>query len=215
VAADPFEAFARRAFRGGLGGIKSERRLLDFFADEGAAEVFRPAPADGLGFRAFGEHEEGHVSPAAGLVEDLPVGRLVVGPDRLEGREFLPAGHARDGEPLPVGVLPDPDRAADEAGRIGVSFKSVVVDEGGLVLVGAVIAGAGGDGTKTLDGGDERDAALFGVVLGSCLLKTKAWTWRRRGSRRRLRAQWINKANSSSVVSLATVRRMRARSRGL
>jgi len=44
---------------------------------------------------------------------------------------------------------------------------------------------------------------------------TKAWTWRRSGSRRRLRAQWMKSANSSSVVSSATVRRMRARSRGL
>jgi hypothetical protein len=38
---------------------------------------------------------------------------------------------------------------------------------------------------------------------------------RRSGSRRRLRAQWMKSANSSSVVSVATVRRMRARSRGL
>jgi hypothetical protein len=35
VTADPFEAFPRRAFRGGLGGVQGERRLLDFFADEG------------------------------------------------------------------------------------------------------------------------------------------------------------------------------------
>ena len=82
--------------------MQVEHRLLDFFADESVAEVFRPALADGLRFRAFGEHEEGHVSPAAGLVEGLAVGRLVVGPDGLEGREFLPAGDARDGEPLPV-----------------------------------------------------------------------------------------------------------------
>jgi hypothetical protein len=123
VAADPFEAFARRAFRGGLGGIEGERRLLDLFADEGVAEVFRPALADGLRFCAFGEHEEGHIRPAAGLVEDLAVGRLVVDPDRLEGREFVPAGHARDREPLPAGVLPDPDRATDEAGRIGLGFE--------------------------------------------------------------------------------------------
>jgi hypothetical protein len=71
TAADPIEAFARRSFRGGLGGIESKRRLLDFFPDEGVAEVFRPALADGLRFRAFGEHEERHVSPAARLVEDL------------------------------------------------------------------------------------------------------------------------------------------------
>jgi hypothetical protein len=71
TAADPIEAFARRSFRGGLGGIESKRRLLDFFPDEGVAEVFRPALADGLRFWAFGEHEERHVSPAARLVEDL------------------------------------------------------------------------------------------------------------------------------------------------
>jgi hypothetical protein len=65
---DPFEAFAGRAFRGGSGGMQAERRLLDLFADESVAEVFRPALADGLRFRAFGEHEEGHISPAAGLV---------------------------------------------------------------------------------------------------------------------------------------------------
>jgi Type I phosphodiesterase / nucleotide pyrophosphatase len=52
-------------------------------------------------------------------------------------------------------------------------------------------------------------------LFGSCLWKTKAWTWRRSGSRRRLRAQWMKSANSSSVVSSATVRRTRARSRGL
>jgi hypothetical protein len=61
-----------------------------------------------------------------GLVEDLAVGRLVVDPDRLEGREFLPTRDARDGEPLPVGVLPDPDRATDEAGGVGVGFESVL-----------------------------------------------------------------------------------------
>jgi len=88
-------------------GLRMKRRLLDFFPDEGIAEVFRPALADGLRFRAFGEHEERHVSLAAGLVEDLALGRLVVDPDRLDGREFLPAGDARDGEPLPVRVLPD------------------------------------------------------------------------------------------------------------
>jgi uncharacterized protein (DUF2336 family) len=107
--------------------------------------------------------------------------------------------------------LPDPDGAADEAGGVGVGFEGVVGNEAGLVLVGAVIARPGGDGTETLDRGDEREAALFRV----CLWKTKAWTCRRSGSRRRLRAQWMNNANSSSVVSLATVRRMRARSRGL
>jgi hypothetical protein len=64
-----------------------------------------------------------------------------------------------------VGVLPDPDRAADEAGRIGLGFESVVVDKAWLVFVGAVIAGAGGDDAKTFDGRDEREAALFGVLL--------------------------------------------------
>ena len=73
------EAFAGRPFRGRLSGMESERRLFDFFPD-GVAEVLRPALADGLRFRAFSEHGEGHVSPAAGLVEDLPVGRLVVDP---------------------------------------------------------------------------------------------------------------------------------------
>jgi hypothetical protein len=58
VAADPFEAFARRPFRGGLGRIKNERRLLDFFSDEGVAEVLGPALTDGLRFCAFGEHED-------------------------------------------------------------------------------------------------------------------------------------------------------------
>ena len=165
VAADPFEAFARRAFRGRLGGMQGKRRLLDLFADEGVAEVLRPPFADGLRFRAFGEHQEGHVSPAAGFVEGLAIGRLVVDPDRLDGREFVPARHARDGEPLSVRVLPDPDGTADEAGRIGVGFEGVVNNEGGFVLVGAVIARPGGDGTKTLDRGDEREAALFRVLL--------------------------------------------------
>jgi hypothetical protein len=118
-----------------------------------------------LRFRAFGEHQEGHVSPAAGFVEGLAIGRLVVNPDRLEGREFVPARHTRDGEPLPVRELPDPDRAADEAGRIGVRLEGVVSNEGGLVLVGAVIARAGGDGAKALNRGDEREAALFRVLL--------------------------------------------------
>ena len=53
---------------------------------------------------------------------------------------------------MSVRVLPDPDRATDEAGRIGLVFKGVVVDERGLVLVGAVIARAGGDGAKAFDG---------------------------------------------------------------
>ena len=97
-------------------------------------------------FRAFGEHEEGHVRPAAGLVENPAVGRLVIDPDRLEGREFLPAGDARDGEPLPACKLPDPDRATDEAGWVGVGFERVVGNEAGLVPVGAVIARASGDG---------------------------------------------------------------------
>jgi hypothetical protein len=66
------------------------------------AEVLRPALADGVGFRAFGEQQEGYVRPAAGLVEDVAVGRLVVGPEGE--REFVPAGHARDRETLPVGV---------------------------------------------------------------------------------------------------------------
>src|SRR5664279_3213259 len=54
TAADPFEAFTGRAFCGRLGGIDGERCLLDLFPDEGVAEVFRPALADGLRFRAFG-----------------------------------------------------------------------------------------------------------------------------------------------------------------
>jgi hypothetical protein len=156
---------ARRRFRGGLGRIQGERCLLNLLADKSVAEVLRPALADGLRLRAFGEHEEGHISPAAGLVEDLAVGRLVVDPDRLKGREFLPAGHARDRKPLAVGVLPDPDGAADEAGRFVVGFEGVIADEGGLVFVGAVIARAGGDGAKAFDGGDERKAALFRVVF--------------------------------------------------
>ena len=55
--------------------------------------------------------------------------------------------------------------ATDEAGRIGVSFEDVVDKDAGFVLVGAVIARAGGDGAKTFDGGDEGEAALFRVVL--------------------------------------------------
>jgi hypothetical protein len=35
---------------------------------------------------------------------------------RSSGQPLLPAGDARDREPLPVGVLPDPDGATDEAG---------------------------------------------------------------------------------------------------
>jgi hypothetical protein len=58
-AADPLEAFARRPFRGGLGGMQVEHCLLDLLANEGVAEVFRSALADGLGFRAFGEHRKG------------------------------------------------------------------------------------------------------------------------------------------------------------
>jgi hypothetical protein len=88
-----------RSFRRRLGRIKNERCLLDLLADEGVAEVFRPVLAEGLRFRVFGQHEEGHVSPAAGLVEDLAVGRLDVAPDRFDRREFVS------------------DRAADEAGR--------------------------------------------------------------------------------------------------
>jgi hypothetical protein len=101
----PFEAFARRPLCVFLGGMQIERLLVDFFADESVAEVFRPALAYGLGFRAFGEHEKRHVSPAARFVEDLAVARLVVDPDRLDGHEFVPACDARDWEPLPVGVL--------------------------------------------------------------------------------------------------------------
>lgn len=48
-------------------------------------------------------------------------------------------------------VLPDPDRAADEAGWIGVGFEGVVSNEAGRVLVGAVIARADGVGTETFD----------------------------------------------------------------
>jgi hypothetical protein len=165
--------------------MQGECRLLDFFPDEGVAEVFRPTLANGLGFRAFGEHQERHVRPAAALVEDLAVGRLVVDPDRLERREFVPARHTRDREPLPVGVLPYPDRAADETGRVRVGFESIVADEGGLVFVGAVIAGAGGDGAETFDRGDERETALFRVLL----MEDEGVDLRRRGSRRRLRAQ--------------------------
>ena len=108
-------------------------------------------------------------------------------------------------------VLPDPDGATDEAGWIGVGFESVVGNEAGLVLVGAVIAGACGGGAKAFDGVTRERRRFF----GSFLLKMKAWTWGRRGSRRSLHAQWMKNANSLSVVSLATVRRMRARSRGL
>jgi hypothetical protein len=54
-----------------------------------------------------------------------------------------------------VRVLPDPDRATDEAGRIGVGFERVVADEGGLVFIRAVIARAGGDGADAFDRGDE------------------------------------------------------------
>jgi hypothetical protein len=44
VAADPFETFARRPFRRRLGGIKDERCLVDFLADEGITEVFLGQP---------------------------------------------------------------------------------------------------------------------------------------------------------------------------
>jgi hypothetical protein len=64
-----------------------------------------------------------------------------------------------------VRVLPDPDRATDEAGWIGLGFESVVGHECGLIFVGAVIAGAGGDGAEIFDGGDEGKVALFRVVL--------------------------------------------------
>ena len=47
------------------------------------------------------------------------------------------------------------DGATDKAGRFGLGFESVVADEGGLVFVGAVIAGAGGGGAETFDRGDE------------------------------------------------------------
>jgi hypothetical protein len=72
--------------------MQIERGLLDLFADEGVAEVLGPALADGLGFRSFGEHEDGHVSRSARLVEDLAVGWLVVDSDRLDERGFVPAG---------------------------------------------------------------------------------------------------------------------------
>jgi hypothetical protein len=65
-----------------------------------------------------------------------------------------------------VGVLPDPDRTADEAGRIGLGFEAVVGDKAGLGLVGPVIARAGGDGADAFDGRDERETAFF---FGSCL----------------------------------------------
>jgi hypothetical protein len=39
----PFEAFARRPLCVFLGGMQIERLLVDFFADESVAEVFRPA----------------------------------------------------------------------------------------------------------------------------------------------------------------------------
>ena len=38
------------------------------------------------------------------------------------------------GLPLSAGVLPDPDRTTDEAGRIGVGFEGVVGNEAGLVV---------------------------------------------------------------------------------
>jgi hypothetical protein len=58
------------------------------------------------------------------------------------------AQQTRNSVHLVVGVLPDPDRAADEAGGIGVGFERVVGQEAGLVLVGPVIARAGDDGPK-------------------------------------------------------------------
>jgi len=39
--------------------MQVEHCLLDLLANEGVAEVFRSALADGLGFRAFGEHRKG------------------------------------------------------------------------------------------------------------------------------------------------------------
>ena len=48
VAADAFEAFACRPFRGGVCRIQGERRLLDFFADEGIAEVLPASPCEWL-----------------------------------------------------------------------------------------------------------------------------------------------------------------------
>jgi hypothetical protein len=64
-----------------------------------------------------------------------------------------------------VRVLPDPDRAADKACWIGLGLERVVGQEAGLVFVGTVIAGTGGDGPKPFDRGDERETTLFRIVL--------------------------------------------------
>ena len=77
----------------------------------------------------------------------------------------------------------------------------------GLVLVGAVIARAGGDGAKTFDRGDEREAALLRVSL----LEDEGVDLPTERIEAEAARQWMKRANSSSVVSMATVRRMRAR----
>jgi hypothetical protein len=150
-------AFAGRAFRGGLGGAEGERRLLDFFADESVAEVFRPALADGLRFHAFGEHEEGHVSQRPDLSRALrSVGWLST------QTVLMGANSSQRATPVMGNHRP---WAYCQIRRIGLGFEGVIVDEGGLFLVGAVIARAGGDGAETFDGGDEREATLLRVSL--------------------------------------------------
>ena len=52
-----------------------------------------------------------------------------------------------------------------------------VVNGGGLVLVGAVIARAGGDGTKAFDGRDEGETALFRVVITRVVERGQARDW--------------------------------------
>jgi hypothetical protein len=74
VAADPFEAFARRAFRGGLGGMRGERRLVDFFADEGIAEVLRPTLCGWLALPRIWR-ASGRACPPSGRICRGPCGR--------------------------------------------------------------------------------------------------------------------------------------------
>ena len=80
-AADTFESFERRAVGGGLSGMKVERRSIDFFADEGVGEVFRPAFAEGLGLRRIWR-ASGRACPPIFLSCRGPCGRsAVVDPD--------------------------------------------------------------------------------------------------------------------------------------